>query len=100
MEIAIRNILNRMQAAAGVKTDIALAEKIGMKQSSIASWIKRDTLDLRKIMQICDDQGWGFYFILTGEQVSDEVREWRDRYLTLQGRYEEAAENRICQTLR
>lgn len=49
-------VLGRLMAYLGVKTDTALAKKLGYKnQSTIGNWRARNSADLGKILECCPD---------------------------------------------
>lgn len=57
-------MLSRIKKAYGFKTDIQLANFLGVKQNTISAWKKRNSLDLDLIIEKCQDLNLNW--ILTG----------------------------------
>lgn len=57
-------ILNRVKLSLNIASNKELAERLGVSANTISTWKKRKTLDLGKILLICDSPK---HWILTGQ---------------------------------
>jgi len=55
-----KNILERAKAYLGIKSDKELVEMLGIAQSTLSSWKKRESIDLDSIIALCEgaDLNW------------------------------------------
>lgn len=58
-------IISRLKEAFGFENNQELAELLGVNESTIRSWISRDSADLKLIVAICSEKD--ISFILTGK---------------------------------
>ncbi len=58
-------IINKLKSHLNIKTDTDFAKFLGIKQNTISSWKKRDTLDYELIISKCDNINANWLF--TGE---------------------------------
>lgn len=59
------NILERLKTVFQVDSDVALAQILGVKQPTISSWRKRNTIDYELIFTKCNNINYDW--LLTGE---------------------------------
>lgn len=60
-------IISRLRKAFSLENNQELAELLGVNESTIRSWISRDSADLKLIVAICSDKDMNF--ILTGKSA-------------------------------
>ena len=60
-------VIDRLKTALRLRTDIELAEYLCVKQNTISGWKSRDTLDYKKIIEICDTNNISFDWLFSGE---------------------------------
>lgn len=58
-------ILDRAKEFLGIKTDTALAERLGITQSAPANWRRRGSINLSLVLSACE--GVNYNWLLTGE---------------------------------
>lgn len=59
-------ILDRLKGALKITTDLMLAEVLGVKQPTLSTWKKRNTMDYPLIITFCNNAGLDLNFIFTG----------------------------------
>lgn len=62
------NILSRLKSALNLHKDGDLAKVINTAQNTISSWKKRDSVDYKVIIAICEKNGLDLAYILTGKE--------------------------------
>lgn len=60
-------VIDRLKTALSLRTDIELAEYLCVKQNTISGWKARDTLDYKKIIEICDINNISFDWLFSGK---------------------------------
>ncbi len=61
------NVINRLKEVLKTRSDGALADALGIKQNTLSTWKKRDTLDYQTIIAICEKEGVNMRWVFTGE---------------------------------
>jgi hypothetical protein len=61
--IEVHKILERVKIVHGLKKDGELANLLGLKQNTLSTWKKRNTMDAFLIFEVCDDvdKDWLLY---------------------------------------
>lgn len=64
MKIDIIDIIGRMKKLCNVKSDTELCDIIKVKRPTFGGWVKRGTIDLNRIIQICEMNNWDLPYVL------------------------------------
>lgn len=60
-------VIGRLKTALRLRTDVELAEYLSVRQNTISGWKSRDTLDYKKIIEICDMNNISFDWLFSGK---------------------------------
>ncbi len=66
--------INRLKSALKIKTDTELADYLGVKQSTISMWRKRDSVDIRLIITKCENISIDWLISGTGKMLKNETK--------------------------
>lgn len=85
----VNQILDRLKAALGIKTDTQLAHELLVKPNTISSYRDRNSMDFTRIFAICERKKLDLnYIIFDATNISEEVTASRREMLKLIGQHE------------
>ena len=61
------SVIGRLKTALRLRTDVELAKHLGVRQNTVSGWKSRDTLDYKKIIEICDGNNISFDWLFSGK---------------------------------
>ncbi|MCF8308432.1 MAG: helix-turn-helix domain containing protein [Bacteroidales bacterium] len=75
--------LNRLKSELNIKTDTELARFLEIKQNTISGWRSRNTIDIKLIIEKCENYNISFDYLIYGNRPNQEpqkVGEAEEKY--------------------